>query len=303
MAEIREKEPEVQEAPAYDPKAESRQLRDEKRKFKREQKQQKKEAKKRAKEISEAEDRLEEEGVMTGGVPVFLVTILIVLVWLAILGLLIKLDVGGFGSNVLTPVLKDVPVINKILPGQSTMTGSESSEMYGGYTNLKDAVDQIRSLELQLEAAQSSSSQNVDTISSLQAEVDRLRTFEVQQTEFERIKNEFYNEVVYSDKGPGIDAYRKYYESIDPVNAEYLYKQVVEQEETDAELQAYVKAYSGMKAKAAAEIFEELIDNQGSIELVARILGAMGSDARGDILAAMDPVPAARVTKLMDPGY
>ena len=261
MAEIREKEPEVQEAPAYDPKAESRQLRDEKRKFKREQKQQKKEAKKRAKEISEAEDRLEEEGVMTGGVPVFL------------------------------------------LPGQSTMTGSESSEMYGGYTNLKDAVDQIRSLELQLEAAQSSSSQNVDTISSLQAEVDRLRTFEAQQTEFERIKNEFYNEVVYSDKGPGIDAYRKYYESIDPVNAEYLYKQVVEQEETDAELQAYVKAYSGMKAKAAAEIFEELIDNQGSIELVARILGAMGSDARGDILAAMDPVPAARVTKLMDPGY
>ena len=29
-----------------------------------------------------------------------------------------KMDVGGFGSNVLTPILKDVPVINKILPSK-----------------------------------------------------------------------------------------------------------------------------------------------------------------------------------------
>ena len=34
----------------------------------------------------------------------------------SILCLLIKLDVGGFGSGVLAPAFKDVPVINKILP-------------------------------------------------------------------------------------------------------------------------------------------------------------------------------------------
>ena len=44
---------------------------------------------------------------------IILVTILIVLIWLAIFVLLVKLDVGGFGSKVLYPVLKDVPVINR----------------------------------------------------------------------------------------------------------------------------------------------------------------------------------------------
>lgn len=47
-----------------------------------------------------------------------LITALIILIWLGIFVALIKLDVGGFGSKVLTPVLKDVPVINKIYLSQ-----------------------------------------------------------------------------------------------------------------------------------------------------------------------------------------
>ena len=46
----------------------------------------------------------------------FFVTLIIILIWLAIIVLLIKCDVGGFGSSVLAPVLKDVPYVNKILP-------------------------------------------------------------------------------------------------------------------------------------------------------------------------------------------
>ena len=47
-----------------------------------------------------------------------LIVLVIVVIWLAIFGVLIKLDVGNFGSEVLYPVLKDVPVVNMILPGQ-----------------------------------------------------------------------------------------------------------------------------------------------------------------------------------------
>ncbi len=292
-------------AAGNDAKEQERQIKDQRRQLKRDQKAQKKEAKKRAKEIAEAEDRLEEEGVMSGGVPVMLVTLLIVVVWVGILCLLIKLDVGGFGSGILQPVLKDVPVVNMILPGTSVMApGSQpaSEEVYGGYTSLEEAVEQIKALELQLEDARTQGATAGDTISTLQAEVDRLRTFEAQQVEFERIKNEFYNEVVYADKGPGIDEYRKYYESIDPENAAYLYKQVVEQEAVDAEASQYAKTYSGMKPKASASILDELC-NEGNIDLVARILKAMGTDSRGAILAQMNVVNAARVTKLMDPGF
>lgn len=41
----------------------------------------------------------------------FLIVLFIVIIWLVIFGVLIKFDVGNFGSEVLYPVLKDVPVV------------------------------------------------------------------------------------------------------------------------------------------------------------------------------------------------
>ena len=68
-----------------------------------------------------------------------------------------------------------------------------------------------------------------EELDQLKAEVLRLKEFENQQVEFQRIQKEFYDEVVYSDKGPGAEEYKKYYESMDPATAEYIYKQVVTQ--------------------------------------------------------------------------
>ena len=45
-----------------------------------------------------------------------LIVLAIVIIWIVILCVVSKLDVGGFGSKVLRPILKDVPVVNKILP-------------------------------------------------------------------------------------------------------------------------------------------------------------------------------------------
>lgn len=282
--------------PGVDTQAEKKRLKDEREKIKKEQKAQRKEAKQRAKEISKQEAQLSEDEE-PGGISVFLVTIVIVVIWLAILCLLIKLDVGGFGSGVLAPVLKDVPVVNKILPADSVIT-TDNEEAYGGYTSLRDAVDYIRELELELERAQSVSNTDYEEITALRAEIDRLRTFEDAQIEFERIKTEFYEEVVYSDKGPGIEEYQKYYEMMDPATAEYLYKQVVEQVAIDAQLADYAKAYSAMEPEQAASIFEEMTD---SLDLVAKILYQMSAEDRGNILGVMDAEVAARVTRIMDP--
>ena len=282
--------------PGVDTQAEKKRLKDEREKIKKEQKTQRKEAKKRAKEIAKQEAQLSEDEE-PGGVSVFLVTIVIVVIWLAILCLLIKLDVGGFGSGVLAPVLKDIPVVNKILPADSVVT-TDDGEAYGGYTSLRDAVDYIRELELELERAQSVSNTDYEEISALRAEIDRLKTFEDAQIEFERIKTEFYEEVVYSDKGPGIEEYQKYYEMMDPATAEYLYKQVVEQVAFDAQLADYAKAYSAMEPEQAASIFEKMTD---SLDLVAKILCQMSAEDRGNILGVMDAEVAARVTRIMDP--
>lgn len=279
-----------------DTKAEKKRLKEERKKIKEEQKAQKKEAKQRAKEISQQEAQLSEDEE-AGGVPVFLVTVVIVVIWIAILCLLIKLDVGGFGSGVLAPVLKDVPVINKILPVESVVT-TDDEEAYGGYTSLREAVDYIKELELELEEAQSASNVNSEEVEQLQAEVERLQTFEDAQVEFERIKTEFYEEVVYAENGPGPEEYQKYYETMDPTTAEYLYKQVVQQVEEDKELADYAQAYAEMKPKEAAGIFESMTDD---LELAAKILDQMSVEDRGKILGVMDPEVASRLTKIMDP--
>lgn len=282
--------------PPIDKKAEKKRLKDERDKIKADRKAQKKEAKQRAKEISEQEAKLSEDEE-AGGVSVFLVTVVIVVIWVAILCLLIKLDVGGFGSGVLAPILKDVPVVNKILPADATVT-TDDGESYGGYTSLREAVDYIKELELQLEDAQAASTVDSEELAEYRAEIERLQTFEDAQVEFERIKTEFYEEVVYAENGPGAEEYQKYYQTMDPTTAEYLYKQVVQQQEADQAIQDYAQAYAEMKPAQAAAIFEAMTDD---LDLAAKILDQMSAEDRGNILGAMDADTAARLTRIMDP--
>ena len=85
---------------------------------------------------------------------------------------------------------------------------------------------------------------------------------------------------------------------MDPTTAAYLYKQVVEQLEEDAQIQEYAETYAAMKPAQAAAIFEAM---SGDLNLVARILGMMDSETRGEILGAMSPEVAAKLTKIMIP--
>lgn len=277
-------------------KAEKNQIKNEKKQLKNEQKQQKKEARRRAKEIAKREDELadDDEG---GGFGTLLATLMIVMVWLAVILVIIKLDVGGFGSKVLTPILEDVPVLNRILPG-GAIRETNDPESYGGYTSLPDAVDYIRQLELELERAQTSINEKNEEITSLRAEVSRLTEFEQRQIEFQRIKTEFFEEVVYAENGPGAEAYQKYYEAMDPSTAEYIYRQVVVQLEESRKVQDWAATLSQMKPKAAAQILEEMKDN---LDVAARLLTTMGSDDRASIMGVMDSEIAARLVKIMEP--
>ncbi len=278
-------------------KAEKRKIESEKKKLKAEQKKQKKEAKKRAKEIAaqEAELAEEEEG---GGFFTFLATVAIIAVWLGIVCLIIKLDVGGFGSGVLTPLLKDVPVVNKILPNVEEDENKEEESDTSGYTSIHEAVAQITYLEAQLQQANADILAKEEEISGLKAEVVRLQEFEKSQIEFQRIKTEFFENVIYAENGPGAEDYREYYEAMDPATADYLYKQVVEQMEEDAEIKDFADTYAAMDPKKAASILEAMSND---LNLVARILGTMDAETRGEIMECMSAEFAAKLTKIMFP--
>ncbi len=277
-----------------DVKADKKRLKEEKKKLKQQQKQQKKETKARAKELALEEAQLADDSEGSP-VSVALVTTIIVIVWIAIICLLIKLDVMGFGTNVMTPLLKNVPVLNKILPEPETTADEEG---YEGYATIQDAVNRIKELELQLDAANIASGTSDTAMQKMEAEIERLKTFENNQLEFQKIKNEFYEEVVYAENGPGAEEYARYYETMDPSTAEVLYKEVIREQQESKEIEDYAAAYSEMKPKEAAAIFEAMTDN---LDLVARILSVMTAEDRGAILGVMDPVVAAKITKIMDP--
>lgn len=261
-----------------------------------EEKRNRKLAKKEAKKNGTTDEFEEESG--GGKAAVLFVTLMIIVIWLAILAVLIHFDVGGFGSTVMQPILKDVPYVNKILPKTEEEETKTKEDSKYPYKTVDEAVAYIKELEKELADAKESNSENDAYVADLEAQAAQWKEYKENEQKFEEEKAKFYKEVVFSDQAPDINEYKKYYESIDPQNAENLYKQVVEQQEKDDDMSDYVKAYSQMKPKQAAAIFDTMTDN---LELVAKILSAMKADARGDILGNMKTDTAAKVTKLMEP--
>ena len=240
--------------------------------------------KKNETEMTAEQNPQEEEEKAGGKLVLALVTILIIAIWLGIIAILIKTDVGGFGSSILYPVLKDVPYINKILPtvDNSDLPTEDTQYRYG---SLDEAVARIKELELELDSAKANEQKDSETIDNLNEQIDDLSSYKE-------------DEVVFSDNAPDINEYKTYYESIDPKNAEVLYKQVVEQITYDDEVKDYADTYSKMKPKEAAAIFDTMTDNLG---LVADIMKNMGTEERGKILGKMDATTAAKLTEIMEP--
>ena len=241
------------------------------------------------------DDDEEEKG--SSKIVLALVTILIIAIWLGIIAILIKSDVGGFGSSVLYPLLKDVPYINKILPEPESSTEQTESTEYQ-YGSLSEAINRIKELEQELDAANSADKKDKKKIKDLKKQIKDLSKYKEDQAAFEKEKEKYYEEVVFSDQAPDIQQYKAYYESIDPENAEVLYKQVVEQITYDSQVEDYAKTYSNMKPQEAATIFDTMTDNLG---LVADILMNMGTQQRADILGKMDATTAAKLTEIMEP--
>ncbi len=256
-------------------------------------KKEKKEKKVKDKQDDNENENNEEEG--GSKIVLAFVALLIIAIWLGIIGILIKTDVGGFGSTVLAPIFKDVPVINKILPNSVQM----STETEGtAYSTVDEAVERIKELEIQIDTLNAQAETDKKTIEELSSQVGELGTYKEEQKNFELEKEKYYEEVVFSDQAPDIEEYKTYYESIDPENAEVLYKQVCEQIQKSQEIKDYAATYSSMKPKEAAAIFDTMTDD---LNLVADILLTMDTESRAKILGKMNSDTAAKLTEIMNP--
>lgn len=248
------------------------------------------------------EDILENDGEKKGGggFVTALTIIIIVIIWLVIFGILIKTDFMGFGSSVLAPVLKDVPVINKILPDYSTededRTGSVTGINEDAQDSLEDANAEIRELQEELIDKTEKLETDKETIDSLKKEVSKLKKYKDAFEDFDELKKEFDEEVVFGENALSYEEYMKFYEEMEPENAEEIYRQCVEQQQGDAKIQAQADIYASMEAESAAAILENMT---GDLDLVCQILSGMKEQQASDILAAMDTNIASKITKKM----
>lgn len=258
-------------------------------------KEEKKKKKQEKKAAKQDQEMAEEQETVGGKLIVAFATLVIVAIWLGILALLVRLDVGGFGSTVLHPLLKDVPYVNKILPEVKVDTKAEEDYPF---QTLDEAIARIKELEGELETALQTDKDSSAKIEDLQSQVRKLKKYRDNEAAFEALRQEFYEEIVFGEDAPDISEYQKFYEAINPDNAEVLYKEVVEQTEYDSKVDDYVKTYSSMKPKEAAAIFDTMTDN---LSLVRRILEKMSSANRASVLAAMNQDTAAKLTEMLEP--
>ena len=294
-----------------DPKAAKAKLKADKKEYAKKLKEQRKAQKEQEREF--ADRTAEINGDNAGGLATLVITFLIILIWLAIMALLVKLDVGGFGSDILAPLIKDVPYLNLILPDGAVQKDSDTTQIVVDGTAVTDGTEQgaslstmddalayIKRLEKALQSEMEQNSALTAENEKLKAEVARLEPFEQQQKAFYEEKAKFYEEVVYGDNAPDAEQYQAYYEMIDPDNAAEIYKKIIQGQADDAAIKAFATTYSGMKAKSAAKIFDEMV-KENQITLVAKILAQMSVETRGDILAAMEEANAAKLTQLLEP--
>ena len=168
-------------SPFEDTKAAKAKLKADKKEYRKHLKEMRKEQRDKEREFADRSAEL--AGDDAGGFATFIITVLIVIIWLAIMGLLIKLNVGHFGSDILAPLIKDVPYLNVILPEESksyTDTTAVVPEEGVEVTNeegetesiqtLEQAYAYIKRLEQALQSEMTQNSEYVSQIEKLEAE-------------------------------------------------------------------------------------------------------------------------------------
>ena len=233
-----------------------------------------------------------EEEKKGGFLTVFIVMV-IVIIWIAIFALLINLDVGGIGTT-LRPMLKDIPVVNKILPAVSDEELAWENDL--AYKDIVEANQRIKELEILVDKLTIEGEDKDDEIIALTSQVNRLKELEKKMADFEDRVYEFDKKIVFGENAPSIDEYIKWYETVSPENAERIYEMAIQKEAYNATIKEKANYYEKMKASAAADVFENMT---ADIEYVCKLLYCMKIQSVSDILAAMDPLYAAKITRKM----
>ncbi|MCL2699871.1 MAG: hypothetical protein FWE68_06120 [Defluviitaleaceae bacterium] len=219
--------------------------------------------------------------------------VILAVLFLAIIGLLV--GVIGFNfmnlrERFLRGAIDNIPIVNTLLP-------APESEEGGGPPQATNAelVTQADDLQREVDRLTSEREDLIRRMGIYTAEIENLRAITEQIEQFRRDKDEFDRMIALRDPA----AFRNFYESILPENADILYREAVTASERAQELRRLTTTVASMDERSAARMLENLITTD--MDIVVMLLSNVSTDAAASIIDGMSSENAAAVVKQMAP--
>lgn len=230
-----------------------------------------------------------------GFVKIIVLIIVILLILIVGAGAMIKFDVFSLGTQVVGPAIKDVPLLNMILPEMPEELSEADMASYN-FETVEEAVEVLKITENMLKESAEEAEKISEQLTQLTAEVERLKVFEGNQLQFEADQKTF-DDLVASNAEAIV--FEDWFEKMNPENAAEIYAQVIEEVKYDEDLKGLVDIYQSMKPAQAASILEDMTITQ--LDLVSKIIKNLSADQSADILGGMEAATAAKITTYISP--
>ncbi|MCQ2910961.1 MAG: hypothetical protein MJ244_02130 [Clostridia bacterium] len=235
----------------------------------------------------------------------FLIFFAMLIIFLGTLFAIFYFDIGGTQKYV-----RDVPVLNKIIPVSTDLADIEDELSTYSYNKLlKYTVNLYRQNEInkkELDALKDEASKwagedgtvikgkydelNTQLDEALD-EVIRLKEYENEYLKIKKNKEKQDQAIALNNTA----AYRSYFETLYKNEATELYKSVIEQEKYDTDFVNYVSAFSEMTPQKAALVIEQLA--RTDFDVVIKVVTNLEATVASQILDQVDTAYASMITK------
>lgn len=238
---------------------------------------------------------------------ILLVLVILVAVFGGVFYFIVKNNLGGVTEkNYAT--LKKIPVLNLALPEAPDpfntlyMTESEIKKQYNIFKaeneTLKKTLADTQAQNSEYKVFKDDNDVLTQEAENKMKELDiREKAVAEKELQLKDLQQKIDELIVNGDK----EAFKTYYEGLDPENAKLIYEQIIKEVQINAEVKKFAGVYAEMDAAAAAQIFEQL--GTSKLDMTVETLKAMNKESSAKILESMTPDFAAKVTERLNALY
>jgi|GEM_PF-2043212 len=214
----------------------------------------------------------------------------------------------GLRDDHIFPLLREVPVIGALVPGEYEI---HWEYVDGEYIEVRVPIEPpppppatvtveefetaMAEMAAELEAAQAALAQSESLNRQYEETVQILHVYRDFITDYRANRLRFDEMIALGDP----NAFAEFYQDVDPETAARIYAEIRVTQQEDRAFRNYARTYTLMNSSEAGEVFTILLATDPM--LLVRILGVFNQQQRADVFDEMEPADVAVITRLMVP--